>query len=303
MASRPFEHDFVQQQTRSQNLTTFRCYPFPATLAEVPYPVDATWTPIPPTKLAQYSKSHNFELPTCFHGLPIQLVIRDHDQSSPVSMECAVEGRNESRCPFYIDVSALLRNDSDVEYIRHVKRTGIQINREPSLDICSSADDCFSNPSTYELRWDEEGSLGTSSHTPHIEDDELLEADKGKIKTWLLMSPVTTKGTDVKTALSVFRRYIDYAIPELSTEGAYVRYGVDDRSVLVVGYEDEEAAMTLMAAWNTAPRPCIEFIEIRLSPIVPETDRTEFALARASTGVGRSRYDAREAAFLAGWQE
>ncbi|KDR81149.1 hypothetical protein GALMADRAFT_1358294 [Galerina marginata CBS 339.88] len=289
MGSRPVEHDFIQQQMGSNNLTTFRCYPFPASLAEVPYPVDATWTPIPPAKLVDYSKTYNFELPTCFHGLTIQLVIRDHDPSSPVSMECAVEGRYEFRCPFFINVTALLRDDSNVEYIRHVKRT----------------DDSYSNPSTYELQWDKEDSHGSSSATPQFEDvqEVLPETERGRIRTWLLMSPITTKGTEVKTALSIFQRYIDYAIPEISTDGAHVRYGADDHSVLVIGYEDEEAAMTLMAAWNTAPRPCIEFIEIRLSPVVPEAEVTEYALATANVGIGRSRYDPREAAFLAGLQE
>ncbi|PPQ96731.1 hypothetical protein CVT26_010284 [Gymnopilus dilepis] len=97
------EETFVRQQAHSDNLTTFRSYPFPGRLLTVPYPLDTMDEPIPPEDLEEYSRTHHFTIPHCFHGRPARLM-KDavHASHEPlISLQCAANFGKEEKCPFY----------------------------------------------------------------------------------------------------------------------------------------------------------------------------------------------------------
>ncbi|PPQ85843.1 hypothetical protein CVT26_001593 [Gymnopilus dilepis] len=123
----PFETLLLRQQAHAENLTSFRCYPFPGQLYVVPYPLGDDRLPVAPELLVQHSRTHRFRLPFCFHGRTVKMVTRSGEPGSegPVTLECAVRGGNEVRCPYYgisVNVTGLLSDDCNMECRSYLPR-------------------------------------------------------------------------------------------------------------------------------------------------------------------------------------
>ncbi|KAJ6507225.1 hypothetical protein C8R47DRAFT_1209155 [Mycena vitilis] len=65
-----------------------------------------------PTELQNHSLTHEFELPSCFHGMNAK--ISTHSKEGTV-LTCALDNPGET-CPFYVDVGRLLRRKSLMFY-------------------------------------------------------------------------------------------------------------------------------------------------------------------------------------------
>ncbi|PPQ95549.1 hypothetical protein CVT26_008574 [Gymnopilus dilepis] len=97
-----FEAEIMAQQAAAENLTSFRGYPFPGQLVEVPYPME-NQAPVPPASLVAYSRTHRFSLPKCFHGKKVRLITRCRVDTEEllVTLQCDVRGSGERLCPFF----------------------------------------------------------------------------------------------------------------------------------------------------------------------------------------------------------
>ncbi|PPQ76980.1 hypothetical protein CVT26_007828 [Gymnopilus dilepis] len=121
-----FENNLVREQSLADNITTFRPYPFPGRLLEVPYPLTEQGIPVAPDQMREYCQFRQFDLPTCFHGKETALLVKEafEDGDCYVTLECDVQGRKEERCPFLINLTALLRNDdSYMDYCLYHRRS------------------------------------------------------------------------------------------------------------------------------------------------------------------------------------
>ncbi|PPQ97063.1 hypothetical protein CVT26_001245 [Gymnopilus dilepis] len=124
--SSDFENNLVREQSLADNMTTFRPYPFPGRLVEVAYPLTEQGRPLAPTQLREYSQLRRFDLPNCFHGRESALLVKEafEDGESYVTLECNVQDEEEERCPFLINLTALLRNeDSNMEFCLYHRRS------------------------------------------------------------------------------------------------------------------------------------------------------------------------------------
>ncbi|PPQ83866.1 hypothetical protein CVT26_010561 [Gymnopilus dilepis] len=110
-----FEKQLIDEQLHAANMTTFRPYPFPGRLVEIPYPLSEQGRPLAPHRLPDYCRTHQFDLPSCFHGKETKLTIKDASEAAEcyVTLECNVRTSGEEPCPFLINLSALLRDDDD----------------------------------------------------------------------------------------------------------------------------------------------------------------------------------------------
>ncbi|PPQ76419.1 hypothetical protein CVT26_013076 [Gymnopilus dilepis] len=144
--SRTHETEMLRTQATASNLTTFRAYPFPGQLIEIPYPLDGDRRPVAPPDLMSYSRTHRFRLPTCFHGKEAKCVMKEGFERTDtvVVFECGVEEPGETMCAFYINVSLLFCREEDMEFCSYRKRFGTarvaSVQRQPSWHSLSSED-------------------------------------------------------------------------------------------------------------------------------------------------------------------
>ncbi|PPQ75569.1 hypothetical protein CVT26_012374 [Gymnopilus dilepis] len=119
-----FEKDLINEQLHADNLTSFQPYPFPGRLVEIPYPLSEQGRPLSPRQLLEYCHSRRFELPSCFHGRPSKLVVKEASEHTDgyVTLECNVHNAESVPCPFFINLSALLRDDDDYMEFRLYSR-------------------------------------------------------------------------------------------------------------------------------------------------------------------------------------
>ncbi|PPQ75304.1 hypothetical protein CVT26_015248 [Gymnopilus dilepis] len=122
--SRNQEDELLKIQTFANNITTYRSYPFPGYLIEVPYPLDDNRKPVSPRNLGVYADTHRFKMPDCFHGKEVKMVVKDgfDHPDSLVYLECAVSEPGETTCAFFINVTRLLQDEENLEYCSYRKR-------------------------------------------------------------------------------------------------------------------------------------------------------------------------------------
>ncbi|PPQ66500.1 hypothetical protein CVT26_011188 [Gymnopilus dilepis] len=120
----PLESDILKAQIAASNITTYKCYPFPGRLVEVPYPLDEEGYPVSPLDLISYSQTHLFRLPTCFHGREVNVVVNDCFDACNASVvfECAVDEAGETACAFFVNVGALLKDEFNMMFHQYRKR-------------------------------------------------------------------------------------------------------------------------------------------------------------------------------------
>ncbi|PPQ76865.1 hypothetical protein CVT26_001485 [Gymnopilus dilepis] len=140
--SRTHESEMLKTQATACNLTTFRAYPFPGQLLEVPYPLDGNRRPVAPPDLMSYSRTHRFRLPTCFHGKEAKIVMKEGFERSDtvVVFECGAEESGETMCAFYINVSLLFCREEEMEFCSYPRTGGTGVQRQSSWNSLSSDD-------------------------------------------------------------------------------------------------------------------------------------------------------------------
>ncbi|PPQ76167.1 hypothetical protein CVT26_009224 [Gymnopilus dilepis] len=98
-----FEDDLLEEQRIRSNMTSFKAYPFPGELIDIPYPIDKEGNPIPPDRLAEHSTATNFNIPYCFHGRRVEIVVRETNSTGMklVTLVCGARERGDTKCRFY----------------------------------------------------------------------------------------------------------------------------------------------------------------------------------------------------------
>ncbi|PPQ67615.1 hypothetical protein CVT26_006825 [Gymnopilus dilepis] len=181
-----FEKNLVREQALADNMTTFRPYPFPGRLLEVPYPLTELGRPLAPSQLQEYCRFRQFDLPTCFHGKESALVTKEslEDSDSYVILECDVRGPDEERCPFLINLTALLQNDDGyMEFCLYHRRSyspsqqplremSIFTDEENNTDTSSASSDSSSDANMSSPEIPSKTSENQSTHSADEDSDE-----------------------------------------------------------------------------------------------------------------------------------
>ncbi|KDR81270.1 hypothetical protein GALMADRAFT_136293 [Galerina marginata CBS 339.88] len=130
-----YEQQLVQQQMDSANLTSFKLYPFPGVLEEIPYPLDYKGDVLYPQVLEMHSKSHTFPFPCCFHGRKSKLVASSGFYGMDTfHLICGEESAPGVQCRFHVDIERILRHDAGPTGTRYHLRQA----SKPSLGSLSS---------------------------------------------------------------------------------------------------------------------------------------------------------------------
>ncbi|PPQ71227.1 hypothetical protein CVT26_011005 [Gymnopilus dilepis] len=139
------EGKFMEQQRRCLNLTSYKVYPLPSKLEEIPYPLDIRGYPILPEHLTAHSRTHDFNMPSCFHGDESLLVLRE----GRVVLVCGTAYGD--RCGFFVDLYDILYKGFEFKFscARYCLRLGSPISSDsiessdslPSLMSISDSED------------------------------------------------------------------------------------------------------------------------------------------------------------------
>ncbi|KAJ7204258.1 hypothetical protein C8J57DRAFT_1407193 [Mycena rebaudengoi] len=106
----------IEAQKEWSDLST---YVAPSSLLQVAYPLDSDGAPVAPQDLLQHSKTHAFELPRCFHDLPVQ--ISSGGQENRVVLSCDYIG-SDKNCGFLIHLTNMLSNPEFMDFEKYPAR-------------------------------------------------------------------------------------------------------------------------------------------------------------------------------------
>ncbi|KAJ7040610.1 hypothetical protein C8F04DRAFT_1177948 [Mycena alexandri] len=111
------------EQRGGSNMTTYTPNaPNQPELASIAYPVDGDGHPIAPERLEVHAQTHNFALPACFHRLSVDVSLQTGENTSTtIALTCPVQPAEE-KCPFSINLSSLIAEDSGMNYERYAAK-------------------------------------------------------------------------------------------------------------------------------------------------------------------------------------
>ncbi|KAJ6501449.1 hypothetical protein C8R47DRAFT_1211027 [Mycena vitilis] len=124
--------------SQEHNLVSYS--PFPKggnapNLSVIAYPVDVDGRPITPERLELHAKTHEFELPNCYHNLTTVISFNNTGGNHNISLVCP--NKFPDKCSFNVDLSNILNNTDTVTFKRYDARsvdaddTGPQMRGRP----------------------------------------------------------------------------------------------------------------------------------------------------------------------------
>ncbi|KAF8158385.1 hypothetical protein B0H34DRAFT_708602 [Crassisporium funariophilum] len=116
-----------------------------------------------------------------------------------------------------------------------------------------------------------------------------------RVVAWLKMAKV--KVDEGRSPFSIFQQYMHLVLPGFPTTTAYLEYGLGNRAVLCIGYENKEDARLLCSSWNSAKRPKLEHVHITMS--TRNASEENMVAEPVNVAAGRANYNMREAEYLA----